>query len=161
MVCITFLPKDIYKFEYWQKEDINILWSVTIFFMLIMIRRLRDISIEKFIDPDMPYPQRIKDDMQKYLYAIFAPYKFKEKAPQGSKQHYLLFNQIYSSLIIALIAGVIGFILNYLDPEFGLVHDLIGSGVGSAIPWFFFVILSYEILGIIGVLRDLSKDLKN
>jgi len=146
----------------WQKEDINILWSVTVFLMLIMIRRLRDISIEKFLDPDMPYPQRIKDNMRKYLYAIFSPYTFKEiKAPQWFKQHSFLFNHLYFALIIALITGVIGFILNYLDPDFGLVHDLIGSGVGSAIPWFFFVILGYVIIGIIGVLRNLSNDLKN
>ena len=100
----------------WQKEDINILWSVTVFLMLIMIRRLRDTSIEKFLVPDMPYPKRIKDNMQRYLYAIFSPYTFK---------------------------------------------DMVGSGVGSAIPWFFFVILGYVIIGIIGLLREISKELKN
>jgi hypothetical protein len=145
-----------------REENILLLWSVTVFLMLIMIRRLRDISIEKFLDPDMPYPQRIKDNMQKYLYAIFSPYKFKEiEAPQWFKQHSFLFNHLYFASCIALITGVIGFILNYLDPDFGLVHDMIGSGVGSAIPWFFFVILGYMIIGIIGVLREISKELKN
>ena len=145
-----------------REENILLLWSVTVFLMLIMIRRLRDISIEKFLDPDMPYPQRIKDNMQKYLYAIFSPYTFKEiEAPQWFKQHSFLFNHLYFASCIALITGVIGFILNYLNPDFGLVHDMIGSGVGSAIPWFFFVILGYVIIGIIGLLREISKELKN
>ena len=126
--------------------------------MLIMIRRLRDISIEKFLDPNMPYPHRIKENMQKYLYAVFSPYKLKKEAPPWFKRH---FNHLYSALPISLVGGAIGFISSYLDHRYGLVNDIIGGGVGVAGAWLFFVMMGCMMIGITNILRELSKEFKN
>ncbi|CAD7771843.1 hypothetical protein FHEFKHOI_01124 [Candidatus Methanoperedenaceae archaeon GB50] len=142
----------------WLTKELGFLWSVTGFFMLIMIRRLRDISIEKFLDPNMPYPHRIKENMQKYLYAVFSPYKLKKEAPPWFKRH---FNHLYSALPILLVGGAIGFISSYLDHRSGLVKDIIGGGGGTVGGWLFFVMMGCMMIGITNILRKLSKEFKN
>jgi hypothetical protein len=162
ILILMLCPSGREAYVAWLTKDLGLLWSVTGFWMLIMIRRLRDISIEKFLDPDMPYPQRVKENMQKYLYAVFSPYKFKEiEAPQWFKRHSFFFNHLYFALLIALIAGTIGFRLGYLDPRFGLVNDIIGDGIGVAGGWFFVAIMGFMMIGIIFILRELSKELKS
>lgn len=161
ILILLLCPSERETYTAWLTKELGFLWSVTGFLMLIMIRRLRDISIEKFLDPNMPYPHRIKENMQKYLYAVFSPYKFKKEALQWFKRHSFLFNHLYLALFISLVAGVIGFILSYQEPRFGRVIDIIGGGVGVAGGWLFFVIMGYMMTGIMGILRELSKELKN
>ena len=163
ILILLLSPSDREAYVAWLTKDLGFLWAVTVFWMLIMIRRLRDISIEKFLDPDMPCPPRVKDNMQEYLYAVFSPYKFKEiGAPQLFKgRRYFVFNHLYFASCIALIAGTIGLILGYRDPRFGLVNDIIGDGMGVAGGWFFVVIMGYMMIGIFGILREFSKELEN
>lgn len=145
-------------------KGLTFLWIVTGFLMLVMMRKLRDISIEKFLDHDMPYPLSIKENMPTYLNAVFSPYKLKNKkeAPLWFKRHPLLLDHLYLALFFSTVAGVIGFILCYLRPlHFGLKFSLVLGVLGSAGAWFFGVMMGHMAIGITGILRKLSKELEN
>lgn len=154
-------PSEREIFLVWMIKDLGALWFISIFLMSIMIGKLRDISIEKFLDPNIPYPPAIKNNMEKDLYAVFSPYKLKnEKEPKWFKRHPHLFNHLYPALFISILAGAIGFVLSYLETPFRPVNAIIGS-TGVAVSWFLTVIMGYMMIGIAGILRKLSKELKN
>lgn len=162
ILIILFSASDREAYLVWLTKDFGVLWRLPILGIFIMMRRLRNLSVSKFLDPSMPYSCRTREHMQYYLYIVFSPHMLKKREfPQVLKRWYFLVNHLYSALLFSLIAGFIGFIFGYLDPRFGYVVDILSDGIGVATIWFFVVIMGYMMIGVTAILRKLFIETKN
>ena len=89
-----------------------------------MIRRLRNVSMEKLLDPDMLFHTSNRD-FRKHLYAVLSPYK--TRTQRGLNKYYFLYDHIYLALIVSVAAGLVGFSSGSLDISFGAINDVLGS----------------------------------
>jgi len=143
-----------------------------------MIRRLRDVSVEVFLDADIHYPPRIKENMQDYLCALFAPYKLSPKyvpkllANQDNFIKLWFKHRMLITTIIIFFAGIIGSWWIYDDigkkaaeglitSTDVLIYTIFSGFLGCAGIWLFVIILIHSIIFIIFLLRTISKDVED
>ena len=157
--------------------DLGFLWTVSGFFILLMIFRLRDVALNIFLDEDMPFPQKIKDNMRIYLCIVFSPYKFRDaKLPECFRKYiflwHVVYHQIYVASFISVAAGVVGAAFAYSDYNSKIADGIlltsrdvylnfIGALLGCAMIWFFVVTLICITIGIILILIEIKGGLSD
>ncbi|MCC7572815.1 hypothetical protein P0O24_00010 [Methanotrichaceae archaeon M04Ac] len=150
-------------------NNLGFLWAVSVFMILIMIRRLRDVSLDVFICSELYFPCKVRNNMDNYLYAIFAPYKFKnEPVPEWFKEYSILSNRFFYISFISIILGIIFSMLSYFDfinyYKAGLVtyNDVLLTSIlgfiGVTCAWVASLTLVYIILGLMILLRKISNE---
>lgn len=152
----------IFSPSYRQIIIYNYLWDrllficpISFFLTLLMTRRIRDISVNVFINTDLPFNNETKDDIYKYLQLVFSV-----RDTEGIKLDrlsILVKYQVAISLILSIILGIFAFMADVEKGLCGLIYRINQDGLGVAVATFVAMMLIFIVLNIINLLRLLSK----
>ena len=139
----------------WFIEDYGFLFFIPIFWLIITMKIIKNMSLKLFLKPGMPFPADFKGKIRKYLDIVFFPYRIKKPRP---KEFLFFVNHLYFSIFVGLIMGIISFLFARLDyRNTSLLDSILGSGIGAIIPCTINIIMAFYIVGIILILKQLWK----
>ena len=150
-------------------DKLGFLFVISLYLQIIFIFILRYEIKKIFLDEKIPYPQSFKDKISTYLNLVFSPHLNKnESYPEDFR--IILFKKIkikyfdfkYVALILGIFVGIVSFFISYYDEmKTSFLETLIGAGFGVFTTWLITLSMSWMIIGVFLILKQLYHDFES